>query len=236
MLTKIFQGGVFVSSYDLDRGSSGIISDINSNLNIKQEIAAGQRVRVKHFNIPEYAITFITEAGENTFKIKITEKLLRYNVFPGDTITVIYVTDQKEECLIDGIVESAQAEFPQFFSIRGIRIRRFRDSRKSRRYEIDICCNILVDGNVYFGNAKNISFSGCRLITKEKIEDRKNFKIELFIEQGKKAVIDVGMVRSKKHISFYEYGLAVLGMDDSSRRIIQEKINQIMETENNIMK
>lgn len=221
-----------MASYDVDRGSSGIIKDYACDLSLSQEVRVGQKVRVKHFSVSEYAVSEIIDSSENSFKIKMTSKLIRGNVFPGDSITVVLINSESEECLVDGIVEKAQAEFPQFFLIRSLRIKRFRDCRKSRRYQIDACCNIIDDGTSSFGNIKNISSNGCRMMTKTKIDERKNFKIELFIEEDKKVSLDVGVVREKKHMSYNEYGLVILGMDEDSRTILGNQVNKIIKHEN----
>ncbi|MGE5328939.1 MAG: PilZ domain-containing protein [Deltaproteobacteria bacterium] len=220
-----------MSSYDIDRGSCGIIKDYNADTSAVKEMKTGQKVRVKHFNISDYAITEIIEVYEGGFKIKITPKLLRCNVFDGDNITVILENNENEECLIDGVVDKAQAEFPAFFSIRCIKERRFNNCRKSRRYQIDACCNIIDEGVSSFGNVKNISFNGCRIMTKAKINNRKNFKMEIFIKGDKKALIEVGVVRVKEHMSYNEYGLVVLNMDEESKVIIREEIDDIIRLE-----
>jgi len=230
-ISAIIKGGFLVSSYDIDRGSSGIIKDYSSDLRINQEMKVGQKVRVKHFNVSEYAITEIIEATENAFKIKITPKLIRCNVFEGDSITVVFMNNESEECLVDGVVEKAQAEFPSSLLIRCIRVRRFKDCRKTRRYEIDACCNIIDEGASRFGNIKNISFNGCRMMTKARIDERKNLKLEVFIGNNQKALVDVGVVRVKKHINYNEYGLVILDMDEESRVILVEEINNIIRQE-----
>lgn len=217
-----------MSSYDVDRGSSGIIKNYDGDLVLSQEIKVGQKVRVKHFSVSEYAVSEIIESSESSFKIKMTPKLIRGNVFKGDSITVILINSDSEECLVDGIVEQAQAEFPQFFLIRSIRIRHFKDCRKSRRYQIDACCNLRDDGVSSFGNIKNISTNGCRIMTKIKIDEKKNLKMELFIEEHKKVCLDVGVVREKKHMNYNEYGLVILGMDEDSKIVLRDQINKII--------
>lgn len=226
------KGGFLVASYDLDRGNSGIIKDYDSNICVSQELKVGEKVRVKHFNISEYAITEIVEiSGNTTFKIRISPKIIRSNVFEGDSITIVYINNENEESLADCVVEKAQAEYPSYFVVRCIRIRHFKDCRKNRRYEIDACCNIIDENNSWFGNIKNISFNGCRIMTKASIDDRKNFKLEVFLGENKKSVIDVGVVRVKKHMNCNEYGLIILNMDDESRKVLTDKINSVIESE-----
>lgn len=225
-----------MSSYDMDRGSSGIIKDFDGNIGISQEMKIGQKVRVKHFNVSEYAITEVIEVSESTFKIRVTPKLIRCNVFEGDSITVVFINNENEECLVDGIIDKAQAEFPSSFLVKSIRIRRFKDCRKSRRYEIDACCNIIDEDISRFGNIKNVSFNGCRMMTKARIDDRRNLKMEVFLEENKKAIIDVGVVRVKKHINYNEYGLVILGMEEESRKNISEEIDNIIKREREICK
>lgn len=220
-----------MASYDADRGSSGIIKDFDRNICVSQEMKVGEKVRVKHFNISEYAVTEIVEISESKFKIRITPKMIRSNVFEGDNITIVYMNNDNEESLADGIVERAQAEFPQYLAARCTRVRHFKDCRKNRRYEIDVCCNIIDDDISSFGNIKNISFNGCRMMTKAKIDDRKNFKLEIFIGENKKAVADVGVVRVKRHMNYNEYGLVILNTGTESKEILAAEINNIIKRE-----
>lgn len=220
-----------MSSYDIDRGSSGVIHNYENFSSAEKEMRVGQKVRVKHFSISEYALTEIMEVSENFFKIKITPKMIRSNVFPGDSITVIFVNNENEECLVDGIIEKARAEFPEYFVVRCIRIRKFRDCRKSRRYEIDTCCNITDQESTSFGNVKNISLSGCKVITKAQINERKNMKLEVFLKENKKVLMSAGVARIKKHINYNEYGMTILEMDEASAAIFKEEINNIIKKE-----
>lgn len=218
-------------AYDIDRGSGGLITDFNNVEKLDNLLKTGDKVRIKHYSVPEYIITDVVDVNEREIKIRVTNNLVKYNVFPGDRIMVIFMVGENEECLIDGVIEKAVIAFPQFFVVKQFRIRRFKDARKNRRYELNVCGNISLDEKEYYCCVKNISMAGCKMITKANIEEDKNFKIDLFLGHGKNAMVDVGIVRKKRHMNFNEYGLAILKTDQEGRKHLAETIELIKEKE-----
>jgi len=220
-----------MSSYDLDRGSSGIINKPNVE-RIDKELNGINKVRLRHYNITEYIITEVVEVSEYKIKIKITDKVMYSNVLPGDNVSINFINEMKEECIINGIVELAQPTFPQFFMVRVMHVEKYQDSRKNRRYAINACANIIDENTELFGVIKNVSYSGFRVFSKVAIEGRKNVKVQMFIDENNTMTLNAGIVRKKQHLNYNEYGFVILGIDQDERKQLESIIGYISEREN----
>lgn len=221
-----------MSSYDLDRGSTGIVADLTRE-KMYSVLSTGCKVRFRHYSIAEYIVTEIMEVSEYDFKVRITDRVLSTNIFPGDHVSIVFINENREECIIYGIVDKAQSSFPQFFLIKAARIEKHKDERKNRRYAVNICCNLIDENNESFGIMKNISYSGFRIFTKAMIEDRKNLKAHIFFDENKDMLLNVGVVRKKQLLNFNEYGMVVLGASADQRKELSEVIESVAAREKN---
>lgn len=215
-----------MTPYDLDRGSIGIINNFNRD-KVDKELSPNRKVRLRHYNITEYIITEVMEVSEFEFKLGITDRMIYLNIFPGDHVSVYFINQMNEECIINGIVDKAQASFPQFILVKTTRIEKYKDERKNRRYAINACCNIIDENNEWFGIVKNVSYSGFRLFTKTAIEDRKNLTVKLFINENQIIDISAGIVRKKQLLNYNEYGLVVLPDGATDRQQLNEIIRYL---------
>jgi len=219
-----------MSSYDMDRGTSGIVSSY-TNEEINKDLQVGKKIRLRHFNIGEYAISVVKEFDEHSLKIKITDEMLKANVLPGDQVLAVFINNENEECVINGIVENMEFSFPQFYQIRVIRIERYKDWRKNKRYAIDAGGLILEQNHVFYGIVKNVSFNGIKLISKKEIEDRGNIRLQIIIDEKKSLTVDMGVVRKKQHYNFYEYGMVVLNSNGDERGQFNEIVEYVASKE-----
>ena len=220
-----------MSSYDLDRGSSGIIINKVDFERIDKDLNGINKVRLRHYNITEYIMTEVVEVSEYKIKIKITDKVMYSNILPGDNVSINFINEMKEECIVNGVVELAQPAFPQYFMVRVMHVEKYQDSRKNRRYAINACTNIIDQDIELFGVIKNVSYSGFRLFSKVAIEGRKNVKVQMFIDENNTMTLNAGIVRKKQHLNYNEYGFVILGMDQSERIQFDSIINNISEKE-----
>ncbi len=219
-----------MTPYDLDRGSSGIINNFNRD-KVDKELSPNRKVRLRHYNITEYIITEVKEVSEFEFKLEITDKMIYLNIFPGDYVSVYFINQMNEECIIGGIVDKAQASFPQSILVKTTRIEKHKNERKNRRYAINACCNLIDENNEGFGIVKNVSYSGLRLFSKAVIEDRKNLTVKLFINENLGIDISAGIVRKRQLLNYNEYGLVILPNGATDREQLNEIIRYLAEKE-----
>lgn len=197
-----------MNSYDIDRGYSGILTEVFKE-KINEYLVNNRKVRLKHYSVSEYIITEVDEVSEYGFKIKITNEIIRSNILNDDRVLISFV-DDNHEYLIHGIVEHQQTSFPQFLDVRVTRLEVFEDKRKSRRYAFDAYGNFVDDGREYVVIVKNVSLTGFRIFTKAALEDGKNLQIKVFIDEDRVILVNVGIVRKKQLLNYYEYGLVIL--------------------------
>ncbi len=221
-----------MSSYDMDRGPGGIIADLSAQ-RIKDQLHEGNKVRFRHHNIPEYVVAEVIEVSEFDFKIKLNQRLIQSNVLPGDHVSVNFINNSEEECQINGVIEEGRAAFPQYYKIKVMRLEKFKDARKNRRYAVEICCDITDENREFFGIIRNISLSGFRMFTRTAIENRKNINVKMYFDENTSVDIYAGLVRSKQLMNCFEYGLVILGANDQGRKELREIINGFRNTEEN---
>ena len=221
-----------MAPYDLDRGSSGIAVNATKE-RVDKDLTVNSRIRLRHYYINEYVITDVVEVFEYNFKLKINDEMVHANMFPGDQITAYFINESKQECVINGVIEDVQASFPQFFLVKAVRIERFSDARKNRRYAINACCNIIDGDSKAFGIIKNMSLSGIRMFSKAMIENRKNIKIQIFIDKNTSIDLNVGITRKKQMLNYNEYGLVVLRGGENEWKEFGEIIKGLSEKESN---
>jgi hypothetical protein len=213
-----------MSSYETDRGFSGLAPSNNITEKMNEMMEPGQIVRLRHNNVIEYVMTKIAEVSENDFKLIFSDRMLMANILDGHTASINYINQLNEECIISGVLEKATAEFPQLITLRPTKIEKYKDARKTRRYSLNHCCNIFDEDKQHFGIVKNISFAGLRLFTKGLIEDRKNVKLQLFIEPDRVINLDIGMVRNKQFYNHNDYGFVILESKEEERQKLRELV------------
>lgn len=219
-----------MSPYDVDRGSTGVINSFAGE-KVNKYLSAGVKVRLKHYNINEYLMAETIEASDFSLKLKISDRMSYANVLPGDHVLISFIFQEEYECIIKGVVENAHAEYPQWISIKAARVEKYRNERKSRRYAINVCCNILDQDSLHFAIAKNISFSGIKLVSKAAVENKKNVRLEMFFDEGRNISINAGIVREKQFLNFTEYGLVMQGMDQEKKQKLDDIINYLISLE-----
>jgi hypothetical protein len=211
--------------YNLDE-KSGLFGMFNVKTPTKV-LKKDDKVELKHYGMFSCIKSQVLDVSDNEIKLQAGEKLPELSVFPGDPVVITF-TYAQELYVVGGEIDQIQQLDPLVVSIKPVKIEKMKDSRKCERYFVSLAGDIKVVGiqESIFAIVKNVSLSGIKINCKVDILMEGFIDVVVRVDKANKLVFKGRVVRKSKLRDFFEYGIEIQEIAESSSKILHSVINQ----------
>lgn len=197
-------------------------------------LKSGDLVGVKINPQAEWLNDFIEDVmpGVGVLSVKLISEFINNDVMVDDTILCRLIKEDIEyifDCKVDdvGIIH------PQKMMFEVVKIRKFDNSRNSKRYTVNLCGRVVYNDSekTAFATVKNISRTGVSIVCREEIGINEEVDIDIVLWKEEVLSIEGRIVRMYKTGSNYKYGILIENSDKRNQNLLNEFIDELEDLE-----
>lgn len=201
----------------------------------------GSIIRTKHCESPIWVTNIVFGINDESIEIDLgLEKNYIDNIIMvGDTMKCKFTTDEYEYSIV-GWVSRINMDFPQSITIKVHDIGKFKNERKSYRYDVYLSSVIKLlqsDAKGIFAILTNISSSGAAFVVREELGSLLGFEegdwkgklvlVEAYLSPDRVILFEGEIVRKSPKDKGIEYGVKVGDIDIQNEKALEEFLNEL---------
>lgn len=185
------------------------------------------KVELKHYTQYNCIRSQVLDVSDTEIKLLANERTPDLSIFPGDPVVFSFSSSQ-ELYVVGGEVGQILQLDPLEVVIKVIKLEKMKDSRKCERYFVSMAGDIKAVGiqEAIFAIVKNISLGGIKINCKVDIQMEEFIDVVVKVDKTNKLTFKGRVVRKNKLRDFYEYGIEIQEMHESSSKVLHGLINQ----------
>ena len=190
-------------------------------------VKQGDSIEFKHFGTFNLIKATASDITETSFRIQSTDKIVDAKISTGDHVMLYYSTG--DHYIISGEVGTVNKLDPIDLVIKVIKIEKFKDLIKEKKYCVSLNANFKIVGVPENKQAsiKNISFGGIKADCNEDIMMEDIIEVTVYVDKLNKMPFKGRIVRKNKIDNKYEYGVEYSEVTESSNKLLTRLIHDI---------
>ena len=190
-------------------------------------VKQGDNIEFKHFGTFNLIKATASDITETSFRIQSTDKIVDAKISTGDHVMLYYSTG--DHYIISGEVGTVNKLDPIDLVIKVIKIEKFKDLIKEKKYCVSLNANFKIVGVPESKQAavKNISFGGIKADCNEDIMMEDIIEVTVYVDKLNKMPFKGRVVRKNKIDNKYEYGIEYSEVTESSNKLLTRLIHDI---------
>ena len=190
-------------------------------------VKQGDNIEFKHFGTFNLIKATASDITETSFRIQSTDKIVDAKISTGDHVMLYYSTG--DHYIISGEVGTVNKLDPIDLVIKVIKIEKFKDLIKEKKYCVSLNANFKIVGVPENKQAsiKNISFGGIKADCNEDIMMEDIIEVTVYVDKLNKMPFKGRIVRKNKIDNKYEYGVEYSEVTESSNKLLTRLIHDI---------
>ena len=190
-------------------------------------VKQGDNIEFKHFGTFNLIKATASDITETSFRIQSTDKIVDAKISTGDHVMLYYSTG--DHYIISGEVGTVNKLDPIDLVIKVIKIEKFKDLIKEKKYCVSLNANFKIVGVPESKQAavKNISFGGIKADCNEDIMMEDIIEVTVYVDKLNKMPFKGRVVRKNKIDNKYEYGVEYSEVTESSNKLLTRLIHDI---------
>jgi hypothetical protein len=190
-------------------------------------VKQGDSIELKHFGTFNLIKATASDITETSFRIQSTDKIVDAKISTGDHVMLYYSTG--DHYIISGEVGTVSKLDPIDLVIKVIKIEKFKDLIKEKKYCVSLNANFKIVGVPEPKQAavKNISFGGIKADCNEDIMMEDIIEVTIYVDKLNKMPFKGRIVRKNKIDNKYEYGIEYSEVTESGNKLLTRLIHDI---------
>lgn len=199
------------------------------NISLNEFLKDGNNIKTKFITDSEWIQNTISNIEEDTFKIKVKISYVMNHIARNDVMEFKYQLDEYEYVL-RGTIEEINIDSNTIL-VRIYNIKRIKNRRKDIRFDVNLCCYILLENapKPFYSVVNNISRGGISVQAKADMDVGSSVMLNLYLAKDKIISLAVKILRKQAVEQNFIYDASIENIGRKSQELFDELFS-VLET------